>query len=152
MSLQVRVISLFLSFWMFMVSTGFSLSLHYCGDKLENWSVLTNAEACEHHSEMEMDCHKQETKQKSCCDKEVKQVEISDNCCKSSTKQALLKEDFNLTQFSFSVPVFITLITLFVIPSQLNSNLTFEGYYKNSKESPPIIIEDIPVFIQSFLI
>jgi hypothetical protein len=142
MKLHSRIISLFLSFWMLVVSTGFSLSFHYCGGKLENWSILNDSSSCAHH---------QEEEKKSCCLDEI-ETKIDNSCCKSSEKKILLKEDFNLNSFNFTFSNFALASTLFIVTNTLQTNASFEEYFKTKHASPRIMIEDIPIFIQSFLI
>ena len=137
---------------MFMVSSGFSLSLHYCEGELENWSFIGDSDSCDHNHEEEKSCHEEEIEPKSCCTKNDNETTVRDNCCKSSTKTALLKENFNLSSINFSLPAVITLYSLFVSSQHLTNNVSVESYYKKSKENPPILIEDIPIHIQSFLI
>lgn len=151
MKLHTRIIALFLSFWMLAVSTGFSMSLHYCEGELENWSVFNKAEACNHQHEEIEECCKKEVTTKSCCTDE-KETKMEDSCCKSSEKTVLLDEDFNLNVFSFTLSDFVLINTLFIVTNTLQTNIISEEYFKTKLESPPIIIEDIPIFIQSFLI
>lgn len=149
MNTHTRIISLFLSFWMLLVSTGFSLSLHYCGENLEDWSILSNSSTCSHHQDEEKSCHEEE--KKSCCADE-KETVVSDNCCKSSEKTVLLEEDFNLSSFNVSFSSFILVNALFIVINSVQTNSISEEYFKSINDSPPVIIEDIPVFVQSFLI
>jgi len=63
----IKVINITLIFTLFLATTGFSVSKHYCGDRLVSVSVNTDT--------------------KPCCD-------MNNGCCKNETEHLQLKDNF----------------------------------------------------------
>ena len=139
-----------------MVSTGFSLNSHYCDGILESWSIIGEPNSCSHHEDNESDnCCEDDIIIETCCSKDIPdhKTEIKDDCCVSSEKIILLEENFDFTSNNISLPALISYLNVFFHFKILaDKNIASESYFKNTKESPPILVDDIPIFIQSFLI
>ena len=140
-------------------SVGFSMDIHYCGDEIESIGFFTDAPACEMMQEKETiknhsccpnhkkketkkvkSCHSNnsEMKDKSCCHNEKIQLEASSEIVTHSDNVATEQVDF-------------TFATLFILINQdviaLSTQKTnFQTYL------PPLLIEDVAVLHQVFII
>ena len=132
------------------VSTGFTVSKHFCANEIKSVSYFFKVKECNHaESPTEKVCHKKES-QKKCCSK--KKAVKKDDCCKTTFDSYQLNLDYvkveakpeiNKQQFEF--------ITAFVY--SFVSVINFKTHSKTFTEyQPPKLYRDIPVLIQSFLI
>ncbi len=117
----------------------FNISQHYCGGDLINTAIFFEVDSCEMDMEMNMpssseDCN---LEQEDCCNDVVKIIE----------GQSELKT--NLSNLNFEQQVFISSF----VYSYIN---LFEGLEENiipfKNYSPPLIVTDIQVLDQVFLI
>lgn len=143
----LKSISLFLSFWMLLASTGFSVNYHYCEGEIVNWSILDNADECEHEIEVKPCCEiENATKCHNPSDVTVKKSD----CCNSDQASVVLESEFNLTssEVEFTVPQLIILSQfLFSVSTSENKQIEYVNY-----EVPLLEYRQEAPFIQSFLI
>ncbi len=120
----------------------FAINKHFCGDHLVSTSVILKAETCG----MDSDSYRKQipTTKKGCS-------VMKKNCCKDVIELVKGQDDLKLdfSNFSFQQQVFIT---SFVITY---SNL-FEGLDTQivpfKEYSPPLVVKDIQLLDQVFLI
>lgn len=144
----LKSISLFLSFWMLLASTGFSVNYHYCEGEIVNWSILTDADNCDHEQEEIKSCCELESAT-ACSNPTDLKVDKSD-CCSSDRTSMYLESDFNLSDrdVEFAFTHFI-IISQYVFSLEIEENQQIKPsefevpLLKYRKESP---------FTQSFLI
>lgn len=125
----------------FITSTGFQLSAHYCSGQLKSFKLFGKAEVCKYEQPVKKPCpmHKEmaaKTK-KDCCNNEDIQLDPSSYEAVAVTKVII---DHN---FDFVVPQPLVSASI----AQWNAHVDFTTQYR-----PPPIDRDIPVMVQSFLL
>lgn len=149
-SITYRIISLALAFLMFFTSIGFSIDMHYCGNHLKSFNLFGKAKNCYELAgitapETSPSNEKHQTLTTGCSmDKK--------DCCqnRSLSFQTDLTSDTQTADFVISQPLldFIVAFVVVYLDTRLpKTTISTFDYYK-----PPLIVRDIPVFIQSFLI
>ncbi|MDH5475370.1 MAG: hypothetical protein OEX22_06745 [Cyclobacteriaceae bacterium] len=120
-------------------STGLVVNKHYCGGELKSISLQNSHATCGMCESMEVlpKCHK-ETKGDDCCENE--QIFISTQ-----------EYEITIQKTNVSSPILLYVLTLVESPDKLSLTNTFDKEYK-SIVPPPILIKDIPIITQSFLI
>lgn len=137
-----KVLSIFLSALLFISSTGFTVSNHYCGGLLEKIEIGFSGEklVCE-MSKMEVVCEKHPSSEKmekaSCCSNEYINFSIEDNFEIAKVEEKDISHTF-LIAYSFVNAGY------FFVDQQKDFNLLLY--------TPPLLERDIPVLVQSFLI
>ena len=115
----------------------FTISEHYCGDHLVDSALFSKAESCGMEMQKPSPTKDCSLKKDNCCSDIIKQIE----------GQGELKIDF--TSLNFEQQVFVASF----VYSYIN---LFEGLDKNvvpfKNYSPPLIVTDIQVLDQVFLI
>ena len=146
-----RLIALILAFLMFSTSVGFALDMHYCSGKLKSVNFFGKAKTC-HEMTVEApmkNCphHQKMVEQIQGCSIENK------DCCENKTLRFQSDQDQQVQTFDFVVNKQLQqFITAYVVIF-FNNNFSIESdtpsfaHYK-----PPLILRDIPVLIQSFLL
>ena len=148
MKVLTKISSLFLALAVLVATMSFTIGKHYCQGKLKNIALFEQAEKCAHEKnqqkpschKVKMTCHqKKETKpEKSCCDSETKVVESAQEDYKVPT---ILEFQPNLSFVAVELSTF--------------SISNYSARYKIVKYLnyiPPLIDEDLPVLVQSFLL
>ena len=148
--LAYRVFAFTMALLMFISSAGFSMDMHFCGGKLKTFSLLGKAKTCQDmaDSKLQQSCvhksnlAKQEKNEsihkKACCAHKTLH-------CQSSEIGEIGKTEFTLSQ---SLQLFLKAYTITFI-----SKSTFAKSAPSfNKYRPPLILKDIPVLIQSFLL
>lgn len=128
------------------VTTGFSVSQHYCMGELLYSSILGNAEACPMDMEKPPSCHKQDNNdtsthslsEKPCCENHKASIEGQE------IPSIVKNNDHLVPSAKFLISFTCTFLPNY-LPAQ-NNYLHFVDY------RPPLLKRDIPVLIQSFLI
>lgn len=143
----LKSISLFLSFWMLLASTGFSVNYHYCEGEIVNWSVLNDAEECDHEIEVKTCCEIENATK--CHSPSDVTVEKSD-CCSSDRASMLLESDFNFSdsQVEFTLAHCI-ILSQFLLTFSNEEDIKIES---TDYEVPLLKYRQEAPFIQSFLI
>lgn len=135
-SIFTKILSIILAFVLLFGTTSFSVDFHYCGEKLINISFTGKAEHCSNLLK-EMPPKKCNMMDKSCCSDKKMVKEGIDNL-----QQVLFELDSNT--FTFINVFFDSYINLF---EGLEEHfIPFEKY------TPPIILKDIQVLHETFLI
>lgn len=139
--------SLFLSFWMLMASTGFSVSFHYCEGEIVNWSILNDAAECDHKEEIKSCC---ESEAVSKCSSPSQDVIDDSECCSSDQAKMELESEFSLqkVEFELSLPQFV-ILSQFVLPVSVEE---IDEIQLKEYEKPILYYKMDEPFIQSFLI
>lgn len=124
-------------------SSGIVYSKHYCGGELKSVAFFGQAEPC--HADKEA---------KSCpfhptSDKE--QPEKND-CCDDESEIIKLDEEIEIPQFDLELPEHQQLVAVLLVTADL---LSFSSdkktlHYLNYK--PPLIVRNLPVSLQTFLL
>lgn len=143
----LKSVSLFLAFWMLMASTGFSVNFHYCEGEIVNWSVLNDADLCDHKQEVKSCCEKETTKK---CHSSSEEILEKSDCCSSDQTTMELGSEFNLQdrEFEITLPQFI-ILSQFIISVSPNDQDIIE---ENDYEVPVLFYRQEAPFIESFLI
>lgn len=137
--------SIFLAFQVLLSSMSFNLGMHFCGGDLQSISLFGEATPCDHavkkesnscpfHSNM-----KEPNKKKGCCDDKELKIEGQEHETIVSTSSFDLSPDFEIDPIQFIGFV-----------QSCSDEMVFFSKYLNYK--PPLIRQNIPVLIQSFLI
>ena len=132
-----KIFSVILSFVILITSMGFTVSSHICGGKRvkTELGLISTDVSCG----MEKD-------ENNC----AKGTQMRSNCCQDQFNLIQMDEDYTqqLTNFQFSTDFLIAFVTSYI---ELFENETNEIDFF-ADHSPPPLIKDIPVLIQSFLI
>lgn len=147
-----RLIALIMAFLMFFTSVGFTMDMHYCGEELKSVSFLGKAKTCHDISEEKKapmkDCphhRKMMTEKKSCSEDK--------DCCSNKTVQLQSDQDQQIRTTDFITNKQLKQFLIAYVVVFLIDNFEFErevinlAYYK-----PPLILRDIPVLNQTFLL
>jgi len=132
-----KIFSAILSLVVLVTSLGFTVSSHTCGGrKVKTVISIGNAD---------VSCGMEKKKSKCATEPQMKK-----NCCHDDFQLIQNNEDYTqqLTDFDFSTDFLVVFITSSI---ELFETETIEVDYFID-HSPPPLIKDIPVFIQSFLI
>lgn len=118
-------------------TTGFTLSSHYCGGKKVKSEIS--------FSKHELSCGMVETPV-SCSNKTT----LKSNCCKNTYQNIVVEDNYTATIISTVAPItWATLMVTFIFHFELEFQIE-KIFIKDY--SPPPLVKDIPVLIQSFLI
>ena len=132
-----KIFSVILSLVILFSTMGFTVSTHMCGGKrVKSKLMIGNADVSCGMEKKETPCSKQTTMKSNCCQNEYQTFSIEDDYT-----QQLVKTDLN---FDFVISFISTWVNLF--DSLTTQNDIFRDH------SPPPLIRNIPILIQSFLI
>ncbi len=137
-----RASNIALSFILVVLSSGFTITQHFCREQLVNVGLYSLGESCEHDAPV------------SCCTESKPEhcaysIDESD-CCKNQSKYVKFSEQFTVKQkesnqpleFSFlPVNIFFTIKEIFT-----------QKEFKPIQLHPPSLLKDIPILFQSFLL
>ena len=132
-----KLLSVILSFVILITSMGFTVSSHICGGKKVKTTLSVGA--------ADVSCG-MEKNVNSCATKK----QMKPNCCQDEIQLIQNDEDYTqqITDFDFSTDFLLAFVTSYV---ELFESETSEIDFF-ADHSPPPLIKDIPVLIQSFLI
>ncbi len=135
--------SVFLILLMLLVSTGMTLSAHFCGGELKKMAVFQSGElSCDMKTKPVCPAHPDENKkseQNACCE----DVELSaDSFALEAPTATVEQQQLSPAMINFSAAYLVALL----YPVGQSDNVTYSDY------TPPIAIQDIPVLVQSFLL
>ncbi|MDF9795624.1 hypothetical protein OKW21_000887 [Catalinimonas alkaloidigena] len=124
-----KLIHIILSMILLLSTTGVAISKHYCGGELSAVEVG--------HEKM------------SCCDEPD---DMPEDCCHDEQLTFLVEQDFQLSAFQFdcfalAVTALLPYLDLSALFDEQKANVTEFKLYLS-----PLIAQDIPVLLQSFLI
>lgn len=123
---------IFLAALILFSSTGITMHKHYCLGELKSVSLYQKADTCNPDTDTAENCPFH------CCDDEVEQYK---------------SDDFGKASFEFktaSVSTLIAILSYFHI--DFDQDRFLRAYHTYTDYSPPLIDQDIPVMVQSFLL
>lgn len=115
---------------------GFTISSHYCGGKKVKTTISLGESDLTCGMKMANDCNNHKQFKKKCCENDYQNIQV--------------EEDYTPQSVDYTSNVNFAATFLLV-----NSNfvsLSLEKKFNYNNHSPPLIVKDIPVLIQSFLI
>ena len=138
-----RVIHIIIGILLFLGSTGIVVNKHYCQNELKSTALFLKAEACHAVTSVAscpMHQHKgdEDREKKNCCDDKSEYV-------KSDNEQ--LVQSFEIDFPNHPVSLDNVPLVLNTDPSALDAHSLHYLTYK-----PPIVLNDIPVLLQAFLL
>ncbi len=148
-----------MAFMLLLSSTGFSIDLHYCQGKIKSFSLFGTAESCHDKAE------------KSHCQKACSNFDSGSNACHSvKPTTEIVADDQRSCCSNENMVVTPDMDTQKVVPEQLTeTNINFISAFvavfyadqtldlakriiPHQNYIPPLLDQDIPVLIQSFLL
>ncbi len=145
-----RLLASFMALLMFTTSVGFSVDMHFCQGQLKSFNLFGKAKACHEmvrNSPMPNCPHHQKMmEQMEGCSKGKK------GCCENKTLHFQFDQDQRVQNYEFVVSRqfkhFVTaFVAVFFNNIYIEKDLHSFAHYK-----PPLIQQDIPILIQSFLL
>lgn len=139
-----RLVAIFLSFLILTTNVGLTFATHYCGGKAVKAKIMFGS--------ADLSCGMTEEETTQFCDRNSQSPTIRTNgCCENQYVQLEIEDDYN-GPTSVENTVDYNFIAAFVISyiSLYSFNAFNEVEFLNY--SPPLLKQDIPVLIQSFLI
>ncbi|MEM9990641.1 MAG: hypothetical protein AAF738_02690 [Bacteroidota bacterium] len=150
-----RITALTMAVVLFVTSTGFSIDVHYCKDKIKSIRIFGEA----------LSCHKNTptSSTKACCHSKQKTCELAPtsqddanlcekNCCSNKTIQI---DNNQNTEKQLPVeisPLQIQFLAVFVQVFVLKKTKLHQLISSHLNYIPPLLNRNIPVLIQSFLL
>lgn len=144
----LRFISLTLSMVMLVTSVGFAVDMHYCKGELKSFSfvgkaktcheMMTTAPACPMHAKMAKD-------ENGTCSSDKK------NCCENEVIYVQSDQD-QMPGFSLVLDKSVQQFVVAFVFGFLQSDFTQLDTISGQDYQPPLLLRDIPVLIQSFLL
>lgn len=124
---------------MFLTSMSFAMDMHYCKGELKSLSIFGKAKSCHeqkaaptcpHHAKMQ-----QQQEDNNCCDNE------------STFVQADIDKVFSSVEFADLQQFVLAFVQVFFVEQDFEQQVSAFEHYK-----PPLIAQDIPILVQSFLL
>ncbi|HHS96085.1 MAG TPA: hypothetical protein ENJ45_05795 [Phaeodactylibacter sp.] len=146
-----RLSALLLALLMLSTAMSFSIDVHYCGGKMQSFSLFGKAancyelagyetpSTCTQHAQKKQEDLPCTIDQKECCHNQLLQIDFD---------QTQLNQSTHLVANTFSPHFTISPITA-TIPNRLPNKEHSKGYLPHHE---PRIAKDIPVLFQSFLL
>ena len=133
---------------MFLTSTGFSIDMHFCGNHLKSFSLtgkakncfeLAKTSKCAKHQQTEVATPECEMSKKDCCHNKtlVLQADLTPDIPANDLIISPQLQDF--------LVAYVAVFLKSILPNERHHS-SFAHY------KPPLILRDIPVLVQSFLI
>ncbi|PHI21214.1 hypothetical protein CEQ90_04120 [Lewinellaceae bacterium SD302] len=126
-------------------SSGVVFSKHYCQGELKSIAFFSEAESC-HDSKKARSCPFHPPVE------EDKEEPTRKDCCEDESEIIKLDEDIEVPQFDLDLPEYQQLVAVLLVTAELFSSGSDSKtlHYLNYK--PPLIVRDLPVSLQTFLI
>jgi hypothetical protein len=137
--LLTKILFFFLAVFILFSTSSFAVDMHFCCNKLVGMSILGKAEVCKDKPQKKDALTKQCTtlQERDCCNNQNISVEGQDEL-KISFQSLDLNQQLFLTAFTYSYSNLFEGLPQQVVP--------FKNY------TPPLIVKDIPVLNDTFLI
>ena len=132
-----KIAAILMAFVVCFSTMSFSISEHYCGDHLVDSALFSKAESCGMELQKKSPTNECSVDKEDCCSDVVKQIEGQTNL-KTDLSNLTFQQQVFVTAFSYSY------VNLF---EGLDKNIVPFKYY-----SPPLIVTDLQVLDQVFLI
>jgi hypothetical protein len=142
MLLATRFLNIILAVLIFISSTGFTVNSHFCQNQLKDVCLFFKAD----------DCYKKFNAQKTKKSCHLEKKSCENNCCNNTSEYYKLDQDQQLISFdfkAFNTPQIIATLWI-VLNLELPIETTKSIHYLNYK--PPLIVSDLPVDLQTFLL
>lgn len=142
-----RFIALSLAILMFSTSVGFAVDMHFCKGDFKSFSFLDKAPSCHEMAQMPTCPHHQ----KMMTNGEDGQMEER-NCCENKTVHVEADQDLQIPTFDLpsfhqvATVAFLNLKMLYQPQGITETPIPFQQY------KPPLLLRDIPVLTQTFLL
>ena len=133
------ILTLTLALLVVFSSLGMTITQHLCAGEVMSTAFFSHSAACEMEKQRESlpDCHK---------------PAMDDDCCQDHTLVLEVEDEQQLSPtFKLSLPD-LTFIAAFTAVWSSLFNLYEPAYTYVPDYSPPLLAQDIPVFVQSFLL
>ena len=148
---KYRPFAYLMALLLFVTSAGFTVDLHYCQGKLKSFSFLGKAKSCHElkmvDSAMKNCPHHQKMMQDKMGCSEDK------NCCSNKTKHFKSDQDQQIQTFDFVAgKQFTQFLIAYAISLSDKPSVFQEESNDFARYKPPLILRDIPVVHQSFLL
>tara|TARA_R110000850_G_scaffold98932_1_gene205147 strand:- start:438 stop:860 length:423 start_codon:yes stop_codon:yes gene_type:complete len=138
-----EIVSIFLAFQVLLSSMSFNIGMHFCGDKLQSFSLFDKATPCQ-HAFANSEAH--------ACPFHAKKQNSKKGCC--GDKEVVIKGQEHLSILSsYTVnlaPTALLPLAIFTFTENIWNAQT--GSLKSHNYKPPLKRVDIAVAIQTFLI
>ena len=132
-----KIFSVILSLVILFTSMGFTLSSHYCGGKkVKTVLSVVNADVSCGMEEKKGDCTTGEQMNSACCQDEFQKIQMDEESIQP------------LTGVNFSADFLIVFVGLYI--DVFENTITEKDFFND--HSPPPLVKNIPVLVQSFLI
>lgn len=138
----VKALHVSLALLLFISSSGIVFSKHYCKGELKSIALFGEAKSCHDDSKM-----------KSCPFHPVSEEEPEEkDCCKNESELVKLDEDIDIPQFDLDLLEHQELVAVLLVTADLLSFSLEEKtlHYLNYK--PPLIVRNLYVRLQTFLL
>ncbi|MCM4164912.1 MULTISPECIES: HYC_CC_PP family protein [unclassified Arenibacter] len=132
-----KIVSFSMALLVLFSTFSFTVEQHYCGDTLVDFSMFGKAESCGMDIQQLSNSHDDNLKKIGCCEDETLSVLGLDDL-----KVSL--EKLNFEQHKFVVSFVYSYLNLF---EGLQENIVPFNHYP-----PPLLVKDIPILHQTFLI
>lgn len=140
--MAIRFINIVLALLIFISSTGFTVNRHFCKSELKNVNIFFKADDCykKYHSrKTKKTCH-------------IKKQSCENNCCKNTSEYYKLDQDQQLSSFDFKAFATPHLIASLWIVLNLELPVIDDKSNDYLNYKPPLIVSDLPVDLQTFLL
>ena len=124
---------------MFTTSMSFALDVHYCKGEIKSLSIFGKAKSC----------HEQKAVHTCPFHAKMQQQQEDSNCCDNETMivQADIDQVFSSIELADLQQFVVVFVQVFFLEHCFErEDITFEHY------KPPLIAQDIPILVQSFLL
>ncbi len=132
-----KILSCFMALNVLASAFSFAVAQHYCGEDLVDFSFFGKAESCGMDMQQPSDSHQHKLQKKQCCDDETLSVQGNGDLL-------LSVENLSVGEHQFLVAFTYSYINLF---EGLQENIVSVVHYP-----PPLLVKDIQILDQTFLI
>ena len=124
---------------MFITSISFAMDIHYCKGELKSLSIFGKAKSC----------HEQKATPTCPHHAKMQQQQDDNNCCDNETTfvQADIDKVFSTLELTDLQPFVLVFTQVFYLEYSFEQQVLAFEHYK-----PPLIAQDIPILVQSFLL
>ena len=144
-----RIIAGLLAMLMFFTSAGLAVDMHYCQGQLKSFSLFGKAKNCHEMMQAKASCshhQKMATATDTTCSEDEK------DCCKNKTVYLESDQDQVQAVNSFVIDQSTQLFVTAFVKSFFEKVLVEKETPVFAKYKPPLILRDVPVLFQSFLL
>ncbi len=154
-----KITSLLMAFMLLLSSTGFSIDLHFCQGNLKSFSLFGTAASCHAKAEKnhcQKTCSKLASGSSTCHSAKPKMAKAEDsekNCCSNKSMKVAPDMDTQKAVSEQLTETNISFLSAFVAVFYADQTLDLANLIiPHLNYIPPLLDQDIPVLIQSFLL